>query len=163
MAGYAPFASTKLTLDPGVAGTTITVASTNGFPASGILTIGSERVAYSNKSTTTFTGTILIKPLIRGTGGTTATAHAIGSSVRLVESAMINNSIDYDLALLADAAGLQLFLTVPVVIFSILLSFGVAPLAFLGTDLQILSILWAICFLGMIVSFFIAMAGGRRV
>ena len=50
--------------------TTITVNSTGLFPTSGSITIGSEIITYTNKSSTQFTG------CTRGTSSTTAAAHA---------------------------------------------------------------------------------------
>ena len=49
--------------------TTIIVDSTAGFPASGILDIGTELITYTAKTATDFTG------CVRGTNGTTATSH----------------------------------------------------------------------------------------
>jgi hypothetical protein len=49
--------------------TTIIVDSTTGFPASGILDIGTELITYTAKTGTDFTG------CVRGTNGTTATSH----------------------------------------------------------------------------------------
>ena len=49
--------------------TTIIVDSTTGFPASGILAIGTELITYAAKTATDFTG------CVRGTNGTTATSH----------------------------------------------------------------------------------------
>jgi hypothetical protein len=48
---------------------TITVDSTTGFPASGILDIGTELITYTAKTGTDFTG------CVRGTNGTTAASH----------------------------------------------------------------------------------------
>jgi hypothetical protein len=49
--------------------TTIIVDSTTGFPASGILDIGTELITYAAKTATDFTG------CVRGTNGTTAASH----------------------------------------------------------------------------------------
>jgi hypothetical protein len=49
--------------------TTIIVDSTTGFPASGILAIGTELITYTAKTGTDFTG------CVRGTNGTTAASH----------------------------------------------------------------------------------------
>lgn len=49
--------------------TTITVDSTVGFPATGLLAIGNELISYSGKTSTTFTG------CVRGEFGTTAASH----------------------------------------------------------------------------------------
>ena len=53
----------------------IQVASTDLFQASGHLLIGSELIAYTGKTSTTFTG------ITRGVYGTTNTSHSIGDAV----------------------------------------------------------------------------------
>lgn len=55
--------------------TTITVASTTGFPTSGHIVIESETLQYSGVGATTFTG------CIRGSSGTTAATHADTTAV----------------------------------------------------------------------------------
>ncbi|MBI1884658.1 MAG: hypothetical protein HYS08_10725 [Chlamydiae bacterium] len=69
------FIATVLTADPGVAGTTLNVASTSGFLTSGTLRIGEELMDYAGITSTTFTG------LTRGTHGTTAALHGMGQTV----------------------------------------------------------------------------------
>jgi len=54
---------------------TITVASTTDFDSSGVIRVDDEDIAYTGKTSTTFTG------LTRGYGLTTANAHASGSTV----------------------------------------------------------------------------------
>lgn len=56
--------------------TTITVASTDGFPSSGVLHIENELTEYGNKTATTFTD------CTRGAYSTTAAAHSSGAEVR---------------------------------------------------------------------------------
>ena len=107
MVGYVPVASTHLTADISDSATTITVESTTGFPEPGIIVINEERIAYSSTTATTFAGN-LARPLQRGASDTGAVAHSDGTTVRMVESTIINNSVDYDLAILADAAGVTL-------------------------------------------------------
>jgi MSHA biogenesis protein MshP len=65
----------SLTVDPGAAGTTITVQSTANFPNTGRIIIDSELIDYTGKTATTF------NPATRGVGGTTAVAHAVGNAV----------------------------------------------------------------------------------
>ena len=55
--------------------TTITVDSTGVFASSGTIQIGNEKITYTNTTSTTFTG------CTRGTGGTTAVAHANDADV----------------------------------------------------------------------------------
>lgn len=55
--------------------TSVTVASTTGFPTEGVLIIDSEVMRYTNTTATTFTG------LVRGVENTTAATHANGATV----------------------------------------------------------------------------------
>lgn len=57
--------------------TTITVDDTTYFPASGELIIESERITYTGKTGTTFTG------CVRGANGSTAASHADNVAVRI--------------------------------------------------------------------------------
>lgn len=56
--------------------TTITVQSTTGFPASGIILIQNELITYSGITSLTFTG------CVRGVNGTTAAAHPNNTNVQ---------------------------------------------------------------------------------
>jgi len=67
---------TYLTADPGVAGTTINVQSTAVFPNAGRIIIDSELITYTGKNATQFNAGVT-----RGSGGTTAAAHATGNAV----------------------------------------------------------------------------------
>jgi len=80
--------------------TTITVVSTNGFPSSGSISIGTDRIDYTGKTSTTFTGC------------TSVSAHATGLTVNswVVEVSnttegsepvfeVIEKDVDYDLDL----------------------------------------------------------------
>ncbi|HEY0004539.1 MAG TPA: hypothetical protein VGB17_06980 [Pyrinomonadaceae bacterium] len=67
--------STYLTAAINASVTTITVASTSGFPSAGVAWIQNELFAYTGTTATTFTG------VTRGLGGTTATTHALRETV----------------------------------------------------------------------------------
>ncbi len=76
-----------------VSTTPIQVASTDLFQASGHLLIGAELIAYTGKTSTTFTG------ITRGVYGTTNTAHNIGDAVTEalgVASATTSVAIPFD-------------------------------------------------------------------
>jgi hypothetical protein len=66
---------TTLTTGINSAIATMTVASTTGFPMVGTITIGSEKISYTGKTITTFTG------LGRGASGSTAAAHVAGDAI----------------------------------------------------------------------------------
>jgi hypothetical protein len=57
--------------------TTVTVVSTASFPSSGIIGVDDELIAYTGKTSTTFTG------CTRGFESTTAATHADGAAVKL--------------------------------------------------------------------------------
>lgn len=141
---------------------TITVSSTEGFPDTGFVTILDERIGYASKTDTTFKGNIA-QPVVRGASGTEATSHAVGEMVRTIESSMLNQSLNYKLAVLTDSSGLQAFVTIPWNFVLLLVSFFVLPLGFLGTDLQFIAYFWAVLSIGIIVAIGIALSGGRRV
>lgn len=162
LVGSNPHTSTFLVEDITATDTTITVASTEGFRDTGSIVIGDERAQYHKLTDTEFKGTFL-RPLLRGTNGTEASAHLIGDRVRMVEGAMLNDSLNYNIALLSDASGLMAFVSLPIVVWDIITSFIFLPISFLGTDMFFLTYIWGIIGLGLLVSIFIAMAGGRRV
>ncbi len=66
---------TTLTAPLSVGDTSMTVASTSGFAASGALSIDSEQITYTGLTPTTFTG------LTRGVNSTTPAAHAVAATV----------------------------------------------------------------------------------
>ena len=155
-------ATTELTAAITDTDTVIPVVSTEGFPGVGFIEILDERIAYSATTATSFEGTAVIRPLVRGESGTEAVAHVAGERVRTVESSMMNQSLSYNLAVMSDASGLLAFVTIPFALISLLMSFLVLPLGFLGSDLEILTYIWAILSVGIIVSLGIQLAGGRR-
>lgn len=160
--GSVSVATTTLTATLAVDGDTITVASTDGFADTGFISIEDEQIGYSNKTADTFEGSVF-NPVIRGANGTTAVAHSIGAMVRTLESSMLNQSLNYKMAIISDASGWMAFLTIPVAVLSLIGSFLILPISFLGTDLQILTYIWGALSIGILVSLGIAVAGGRRV
>jgi hypothetical protein len=67
--------TTNLTVAALVGDTTLTVASTTNFAATGVITVENEKIAYTGLTATTITG------CTRGQFGTTAAAHALDSPV----------------------------------------------------------------------------------
>lgn len=149
--GYTDFARTALTTSIATDTAVISVADTTGFPETGIIVIGNEHIAYSHTTTNTFHGSA-VRPLVRGAEGTTATAHAAGVYATTVPGGMLNSSAAYNVAVMADASGQLAFLSVPIAFLRLVGSFFFLPLAFLGTNLQILTVLWAVVGIGMIVA-----------
>lgn len=163
LAGDVGFCRTELTADITAASATIPVTSTEGFSDVGIIVIGDERIAYSVRNATSFAGTLVVQPLVRGASDTEAVAHVTGDDVTTVPGAMLNTAANYHIAVLADASGLQGFVAGSVAFWQLIGSFLFLPLSFLGTDLEILSVVWGVVGIGMIISLVIALAGGRHV
>lgn len=162
MQGSVPVVTTVLTVAIDDADTTISVNSTEGFEVPGILVIGDERIAYSDITGNNF-GETLGQPVVRGAEDTTATSHTVGVGVRAIEGGMMNTAITYNIAVIADASGLWAAVTIGLAVLRIFGSFFILPISFVGTDLQIIGILWWCAVAGMIVSLGIALAGARRV
>ena len=160
--GSMPMATTTLAADITATDTTITVSSTEGFADTGFIQILDERIGYASTTAITFKGNFA-QPMIRGAQDTEAVAHAAGERVRTIESSIMNQSISYKLAVLTDTSGVIAFVTIPFMFISLLATFFVLPLAFLGTDLEILTYIWGALSIAIIVAIGIALAGGRRV
>jgi len=161
--GQSGITATRLTDNITAAETdSIPVASTVGFPDSGIIIIGDEQITYPDKDDTHFLDTAF-NDIVRGSGDTEAVTHGVNASVRTKESYMLNASLDYKIARITDSAGALAFIALPVRLFDLVLTFFKLPLEFLGTDLAILTYIWMVVAVGMIVGFVIALVGGRRV
>lgn len=157
-------ASTTLTLAIDADDDTIPVVSTTGFSEPGMIVIGDERIAYSDIDIMANSfGETLGSPLVRGADDTEATNHAAGSGVRTVEGGMMNTSVTYNIAVIADASGLWGAVTIGLALLRMIGSFLILPISFLGTDLAIIGIIWWAMVAGMIISLGLALAGARRV
>jgi len=159
--GSVTTSTTALTADISDVAVIIPVVSTENFPDTGFVTILDENIGYASKTATTFQGN-LAQPLIRGAQDTEAIAHVEDELVRSPESSMLNQSIGYKLAVLSDSSGMLAFVTIPFAFLSLLATFLILPLSFLGTDLQILTYIWGALSIAIIVAIGIALAGGRR-
>jgi len=93
-----PTNTTTVTDNPLLIGAvTANVGSTTGFPTAGTIKIDSELIDYTGKTATSFTG------LTRGTHGTAAAAHVLGSAVSL-----INDADTYRVRAVVDATNLTI-------------------------------------------------------
>lgn len=160
--GQVDFVRTSLTEGITANATTISVRTTSGFPDSGIMVIENEHIAYSHKTDTTFHGSTTA-PVIRGAQGTTADAHDEGAHVTTVPGAMVNSAAAYNVVVMTDASGPLAFISAPTAFFRLLGSFLFLPLQFLGTDLVIITYLWAVIAIGVVVALSLQLIGARRV
>ena len=76
--------------------TTITVLDTTGFPTVGAVTIEAERISYTGKTGTTFTG------CTRGFGGTNAVSHVDTTPVKQTYGAEYHNDMRDEVIAMAD-------------------------------------------------------------
>lgn len=160
--GSVSVATTTLTADLASDGDTVYVTSTEGFTDVGFIYILDEKIGYASTTATTFKGNPA-QPIVRGAGGTDAVDHYEGELVRTSESSMMNQSVNYKLAVIADSAGLQAFVTVPWAFITLIGTFFTLPLAFLGTELEILTYFWGVLTIGIIAAIGISWAGSRRI
>jgi hypothetical protein len=64
---------------------------------------------------------------------------------------------------MSDSSGAFAFVSVPLAFFTLIGSIVFVPLDFLGTDLAILTYIWAIVGIGFLIALMIQTGGGRRV
>lgn len=162
MQGNVSLVRTSLTADITDSDTVVPVADTTGFPNCGIAVIEDERIAYASKDATNLKG-LIAQPLNRGVQGTTAVSHSSGKIVTPLEGSFMNASAGYNIAVLTDTSGAMWFVCAPLALLKLISSFFFLPLQFLGTDLQILTQVWAIFGIGTLIAIAVAVLGGRRV
>jgi hypothetical protein len=156
-------ATTTLTVALSDIGTVITVKDTKGFPDVGLIVIGDEKIWYSDRSSATVLTGSTVQPVQRGAESTVPVIHLAGAKVRTVENSMLNSALNYNISLLSDTSGAMAFITIPLAFLRLIGSFLILPLGFLGTNLQILTVIWGALSIGILVAIGIAIAGGRRV
>lgn len=79
--------------------TTVTLASTTGFPAVGVVTVDSEVIKYTSTSGTQLLG------CTRGFDGTSATTHSSGAVVKHASTAIHHNALKDELIAVETALG----------------------------------------------------------
>jgi len=99
MDGEGGFATTHLTSAVDESDTTLSVASTANFLDVDYLWIGDERVTYTGKTATTFTG------CTRGTQGTTPMRHSSGEKVYNENSSVMYNALGFNIGVSSTTRG----------------------------------------------------------
>jgi len=107
MEGGGGIATTQLTADHTAAVVTLNVKNTAGFLSSDYVIVANEKIRYTGKTATTFTG------LTRGWDGTTATTHNIADKVYSDESQVINSALGFNIASTGSTVGA---LSIPTII-----------------------------------------------
>lgn len=99
MEGGGGINATTLTTNHTAIVTTLAVANTDGFLKKGYVVVESEKIRYTDKTATTFTG------CARGWDNTTADAHSSGTKVYSPEASVINYALGFDVAATGATAG----------------------------------------------------------
>jgi len=139
---------------------TLTLDTTANFVAPSIITIGQERIGISVVPDGTH---LTVVANGRGMNGTNAVAHYTGEGVYTEESALVSNMIQVRVAKIADASGLRAFIDIPWQILSIGTDLIASPFTFFGSDLWILSAIYAAILVGVVVVIGLSVAGALRV
>ena len=116
MEGGGGITTTRLTANLTDVATTIDVASTAGFLSSDYINIGNEKIRYTGKTNTTFTGAT------RGWDGTDATTHSTSDKVYSDEAQVINSALGFNVASTGSTVGA---LSIPTIITNVF--FHTAP------------------------------------
>jgi len=152
---------TKLTEDITDVADTIPVASTNGFTEMGIITIGDERIVYTDTDDTNFKDKLL-NDMLRGADGTTAAAHEKGAHVYTTEASMGNQSMAYNIAVISDTSGVMGFPAMSLAVVRLLGSFLFIDFSFLGEGAGIFNSLWTMIGIAGLVFFALTLLLSRR-
>ena len=106
MEGGGGINATRLTIDHTDVVTTLTVANTEGFLQSSHVVIQSEKIRYTGKTDTTFTG------CTRGWDNTIANAYDSRTNVYSSEASVINYALGFDVASTGATVGVMYIPTV---------------------------------------------------
>lgn len=138
--------------------TTLEVASTTDFLDSDWVMIGTEKISYTGRTATTFTG------CTRGYDGTTARSHASGEIVYTKGASVVNNALGFNVAATADSMGWWATITIPFYFLTRSLPNIVAMnFSFLSGDLAVIGLLFFAAGAGLIITIALQLAGGRRI
>ena len=98
MQGGGGVASAELSSNITAAATTIP-GDTSIFATTDIIAIGTEKILYTGKTDTTFTG------CTRGYDGTTAATHEAGARIYTTEASVLNDALGFNLAVSIESGG----------------------------------------------------------
>jgi len=138
---------------------TLTLDTTVNFVASSTVTIGTERISVSAVPDGTH---LTVAANGRGIDGTEAVAHPLGAQVYTEESAMVGGMIQTRITKIADSSGPKMFIEIPLQILGIGRDLVVSPFTFFGTDLWIISAIYAAILAGLIVVIGLQVVGSLR-
>ena len=158
IAGGGGIVSTTLAANITATNTTIPVLDTTDFLDSDYVMCGSEKIFYSGKTDTTFTG------CTRGYDETTEAIHIIGSSVYTADASAINYAMGFNIVAVQDSLGWAAILAIPLMFFIRTIPHIIQMTNNLLTgDLAIIGWFFYAMIAGFIITLAMAIIGSRRV
>lgn len=158
MRGGGGIVATELTSDVAVGDFILEVDSTRDYLSQDYVFIGEEKVLYTGKGDTTFTG------CERGYDGTEAAPHYEGDMVYTADASAINNALGFNIAAVQDSMGWWGTITIPFrFLFTTLPKIARMNMSFLSGSLAILGWIWFAAVAGFFITLALALAGSRRV
>lgn len=134
--------------------------STVNFTFPSTVIIDSERISVSAIPDTTH---LTVPANGRGIDGTKATSHLDGTQVYTEESATAGGMLQVRIGRIADASGPWAFFDIGAQLIGVATDLLVSPFTFFGTDLWIVSAIYAAILAGVLVVIGLSIVGGRRV
>ena len=158
MRGGGGIVATQLSSDIDAEVTTIPVDSTTDYLSADYIVIGEEKILYTGKTDTTFTGAT------RGYDDTTAVAHAEDAMVYTADASSVNNAMGFSIAAEQDTMGWWAAITIPFrFLFQTLPRIARMNMSFLNGSLAIIGWFWFALVGGFFITLALALAGARRV
>lgn len=158
MGGGGGIVNTYLTDNITATNTTLPVFSTTDFLSEDYVIIGVEKVFYTGKTATTFTG------CERGYGNTTAVSHDAGARVNTAVASAINYALGFNIVAVQDSLGWAAIIAIPLMFFIRTVPHIIVMSTNLLTgDLAIISWVFYIMAAGFIVTLAMTLIGSRRV
>jgi len=159
LAGGGGYAATSLTEAVDDDDATLKVVSTSGFLSSAdYVEIKDEKVLYTGKTNTTFTG------CVRGYDGSTASAYPAGTMVYTTSAATVNNALGFNIAATVDTMGLWSIITVPFnFLYKTVPRLLVMPYQLFRGDLVIVATILVIIQAAIVITIALSFIGARRV
>ena len=158
MQGGGGVVDTQLSANVTANATTLQVLDTTDFLEEDWVTVGSERIYYTGKTNTTFTG------CTRGYSGTTGKAHVVGAYVYSQKAAALNYALNFDIVAVQDDLGWAAIIAIPLMFFVV----TVPHILRIGTqlltgDLAVIAIYVYVLAAAFVVVLALTLIGARRV
>lgn len=158
VAGGGGVVTTTLAADVNAENLTLNVTDTTDFLSEDYVIIGNEKIFYTGKTTTLFTG------CTRGYDDTVAIAHSAGAAVYTAEASSINYALGFNIVAVQDQLGWAAIIAIPFMFFvRTIPQIMRMTTALLTGDLAIISWFFYAMVAGFIVTLAMSIIGSRRV